>query len=200
MALISIEQLEDDVQLGLWRIEEAVADFDIPVCHEMLQAFHSDARKLERLATHALLHAMTGDGTLLIRHLPSGKPLLTGWNISVSHTRGYAALMLSRSKRVAVDIERLSRRVERIAPRFLRSDEQASDWKSMLLHWSMKETAYKYYSKQELQYADMRVQGAEPLAPVGTATLENLRQGTLLPIAYRFQPDSVLTYARTPNY
>ena len=45
------------------------------------------------------------------------KPFLNGYELNISHTRGYAVLMLSEKERVAVDIEQRSDRVKRIASR-----------------------------------------------------------------------------------
>ena len=61
----------------------------------------------------------------MIGHAASGQPLLRGYHVGVTHTKGYAALMLSKSCDVACDIEHFSDRVERIKSKFLRKDEKA---------------------------------------------------------------------------
>ena len=47
----------------------------------------------------------------MIGHAASGQPLLRGYHVGVTHTKGYAALMLSKSCDVACDIEHFSDRV-----------------------------------------------------------------------------------------
>ena len=54
---------------------------------------------------HALIHIMTGDGNLVVSHNKDGRPFIDGWHVSISHTRGYAAVILSRQHDVSVDIQ-----------------------------------------------------------------------------------------------
>ena len=78
-----------------------------------LEHYRSDVRKLEKLAVHALLQEMTGLSNPIINHNPDGRPIFEGWEISVSHTRGMAAVILrenddnniSSLSPVAIDIE-----------------------------------------------------------------------------------------------
>ncbi len=52
---------------------------------------------------------------------------IEGYHISISHTLGYVAVILSRDYEVGVDIEYVSDRVNRISSRFLRDDEVFAD-------------------------------------------------------------------------
>lgn len=193
MSLISIEQLAADVQLGLWRIDEAEADIDFARYPDLLQV-HSSARRLEKFAVRSLLRYMTGNEQLALRHLPSRKPIVEGWNLSLSHTRGYAAAILSRHCRVAVDIEYMSPRVSRVAGKFIRPDEQAPTLIHQLVNWSAKETVYKYFSDHDLQYFDMRLHAFVPVAE-GQVVVDNLPHQCVLPVSYRQNDAFVLTYA-----
>lgn len=58
---------------------------------------------------------------------------------------------------VAIDIEYISDRVSRIISRFLRPDEEASTLFQQLVCWCAKETAYKFFSSQHLEFLDMRI-------------------------------------------
>ena len=106
---------------------------------------------------------------------------------------GYAALMLSHEKNVAVDIEYVSDRVERIAGRFMRDDETATCTLSRLIHWCVKETVYKYFSGQNLGYHDIRLH-AFRLSKEGSVIADNLRDSTESAVAYRVRDGYVLTY------
>ena len=99
-----------------------------------------------------------------ITHNEAGKPLFRGYHISVSHTKGYAALILSKNQEVAVDIEYFSDRVERIASKFLRKDEKAEDLDAKLVHWCAKETVFKLFSEEKLMFEDMRVKPFDTMA------------------------------------
>lgn len=179
MPLIEIRQLTPQTRLGLWRMEDAA----------------EKPRQRERQAEQELLLAMTGDSQLSIGHEPSGKPVLNApLLISISHTRGYVSMLLSSGERVGVDIEFRSDRVERIASRFIRPDEQAPTVMDKLLLWSAKETVYKLFSEDRLMFFDMQT------LSIGNHVLrmQNLKQNKVVDVYYEFTDDYVLTYATAP--
>lgn len=192
MPLISIETIASGAQLGLWLIEESVDELlkCYPSLSSEVSSYRSDARKLEKLAVYSLLFMMTGDTTLRISHNEAGKPFVNGWNISISHTKGYAAVILSKDKNVAIDIEHISPRVCKIADRFVRSDEDAPTIESLLLHWSAKETIYKYFSESNLHFFDMRIHDIKEKE----LWVDNLKDSAKVMVTYRFSPDYVLTF------
>lgn len=187
MPLIDIRQLSPGVRLGLWAITEPA---DTP-------------RLRERQAVASLLTAMTGDDSLTIGHEESGKPFVCPPSsqaplpraISVSHTRGYAVLMLSDGVAVGVDIEYRSDRVERIAARFIRPDEEAVTTDDKLLVWSAKEAVYKLFSEEHLALFDMRTLSINP----GLLRMENLKRNIVVDVHYEFTDDYVLTYVLMPG-
>lgn len=164
MALLSIRHLGDDVNLGIWAIEETVEQLfeqyphlkDLKVYLD--EKYKNEGRKKEILAVRALLYEMTHEeSSKRISHEPSGKPLLKGYFISISHTKGYAAVIMSKTRNVAVDIEYVSDRVSKIVDKFIRSDEDSSTIEVQLKNWCAKETVYKYFSEEDLQYSEMRL-------------------------------------------
>jgi 4'-phosphopantetheinyl transferase EntD len=164
MALLSIRHLWDDVNLGIWAIEETVEQLfeqyphlkDLKVYLD--EKYKNEGRKKEILAIRALLYEMTHEeSSKRISHEPSGKPLLKGYFISISHTKGYAAVIMSKTRNVAVDIEYVSDRVSKIVDKFIRSDEDSSTIEVQLKNWCAKETVYKYFSEEDLQYSEMRL-------------------------------------------
>ena len=88
-----------------------------------------------------------------------GKPSLGDHSffISISHTKGYVAVILSPIAPVGIDIEQYGHRVKRVYDRFIRPDEQVEPywgdvtW-SMLLHWSAKETIFKSMENAGREY------------------------------------------------
>ena len=198
MALINIRELQPGVQMGLWQITESVDDFyaDYPFLQKyktaLTEKYRNDGRKLEFLAIHALLHEMVGDGK--IDHLPSGKPILKGWHVSLSHTKGFAALILSRTHEVGVDIEYYSDRVERIVSKFMRKDEKASNLDELLVHWCSKETVYKLFSEDNLEYSQMRVKPFSSMSDWG-CMVENLKAKKTVWVDFELTMEFVLTYA-----
>ena len=192
MPLLEIRQLSPYTHLGLWRMDDG-APGETP-------------RQAERRNVQQLLNAMMGGGgtsDFVVGHEQSGKPFvavrtpaagdvsLPGWRVSISHTRGFAAVLLSARELVGVDIERRSDRVERIAPRFIRPDEAAGDTDRKLLLWSAKETVYKLFSEDNLLFFDMR---STPI-DAGRLQVENLKRHIAVDVHYEFTDGYVLTFA-----
>ena len=130
----------------------------------------------------------------MIGHAASGQPLLRGYHVGVTHTKGYAALMLSKSCDVACDIEHFSDRVERIKSKFLRKDEKADDLDSLLVHWCGKETVYKLFPEDNLQFSQMRV-GPFSTMSDWACEVENMKCGEKVRVDFELTMQFVLTYA-----
>lgn len=130
----------------------------------------------------------------MIGHAASGQPLLRGYHVGVTHTKGYAALMLSKSCDVACDIEHFSDRVERIKSKFLRKDEKADDLDSLLVHWCSKETVYKLFPEDNLQFSQMRV-GPFSTMSDWVCEVENMKRGEKVRVDFELTMQFVLTYA-----
>ena len=200
MSLLSIEEISSDVRLGLWKMDEKSEDDFLciegmaDIIPDIVSKYRSESRRREKLSVYALLFTMTGDGSLQIHHEESGKPFVDGWKISVSHTKGYATLILSRNTNVAVDIEYMSDRVERIVERFIRPDEPMNGQKQHLINWSAKETMYKYFSEEDLQYFDMRVHAFEDNEE-GTLVVDDLKRTKTLEVRYKVTKEYVITYS-----
>ena len=200
MALFSLYQVSTDVRLGLWRMDETPGQLlgKYPFLQSEVEQFRNDGRKLERLSVYALLFEMTGNEQLRIGHDPSGRPSIESYQVSISHTKGYAALILSKQSRVAVDVETVSDRVGRIAKRFIRPDEVAADIQTMLVNWSAKETVFKYFSDvRRLDYFDMRLHPCDfsSAGEGGDVEVDNIPDNCAVKVHVRCHPDFVLTYA-----
>lgn len=130
----------------------------------------------------------------MIGHAASGQPLLRGYHVGVTHTKGYAALMLSKSCDVACDIEHFSDRVERIKSKFLRKDEMADDLDSLLVHWCGKETVYKLFPEDNLLFSQMRV-GPFSTMSDWACEVENMKRGEKVRVDFELTMQFVITYA-----
>lgn len=197
MPVVYIKEVAPDVKLGLWKMEETALQFlsdssDMSKLFDVeISAYKSEVRRLEKLAVYSLLWKMT-NSKVFVSHNEDGKPIVDGYNISISHTRGYASVILSKLKNVAVDIEYYSDRVARIADKFIREDEIATDIASQLINWSAKETVYKYFSEQNLQYFDMKLIPFEEFE--NTKRVLNLKTSSYLDVYYELNNEYVLTY------
>jgi phosphopantetheinyl transferase len=193
MPLFRDTLLAHDVRLGLWLISENVDELPEPVNTD-LSHIRSLSHRREVKAVYALLAAMMGRDDLTIEHDAAGQPLLHGWNLSISHTRGWAAIILSRHHGVGIDIEYRSDRVSRVADRFIRPDEQRDTLAEQLICWSTKETVYKLLSEENLQYFEMRLSPYLP-STAGSIEVDDLKQHQKVEVNYEINDNFVLTWA-----
>ena len=209
MAVVNIREVYPGVSLGLWQMDESPEQlFDLyphllPYCSSLDDKYKNDGRKLEFLAIRALMYEMlrvNGASKGLLSHAGDfthngqGKPLFRGYHVSISHTKGYAALILSKKSEVAVDIEYMSDRVERIASKFLRKDERADSLDAKLVHWCAKETVFKLFSEENLLFEDMRVKPFDTMSD-WACDVENLKSGKTARVDFELAMDFVLTYS-----
>lgn len=209
MAVVNIREVYPGVSLGLWQMDESPEQlFDLyphllPYRSSLDDKYKNDGRKHEFLAIRALMYEMlrvNGASKGLLSHAGDfthngqGKPLFRGYHVSISHTKGYAALILSKKSEVAVDIEYMSDRVERIASKFLRKDERADSLDAKLVHWCAKETVFKLFSEENLLFEDMRVKPFDTMAD-WACDVENLKSGKTARVDFELAMDFVLTYS-----
>ena len=88
-----------------------------------------------------------------------GKPHLIGLpgSISLSHTGGWAAAVLHRSRPVGIDIEPVRDQFRRVVPRVLSADEIThadGDAGRLAVYWCAKEALYKLYGKRNLTFRE----------------------------------------------
>ena len=209
MAVVNIREVYPGVSLGLWQMDESPEQlFDLyphllPYRSSLDDKYKNDGRKLEFLVIRALMYEMlrvNGASKGLLSHAGDfthngqGKPLFRGYHVSISHTKGYAALILLKKSEVAVDIEYMSDRVERIASKFLRKDERADSLDAKLVHWCAKETVFKLFSEENLLFEDMRVKPFDTMAD-WACDVENLKSGKTARVDFELAMDFVLTYS-----
>lgn len=192
---------------GIWKIEESVdkllkqlpnSESNLPE----LATISSEKRKREWLAIRLLLREVINEN-LEIQYLPNGKPLLeeSDWNISISHTTGYGAILLSKHTHVGIDIEQISARPRNIQTRFLSEKELAMSNKEddlffPLIAWSAKETAFKMLGMEGVDFRGHFQILPFSLDKEGTLEIIETRsaqQGICL-INYQITDDYVWTY------
>jgi 4'-phosphopantetheinyl transferase len=167
MAIAYRKQVDDDTEFALWRIEEEAATLykQLQLNEEekaYVDLLANGKRHLHWLSTRVLLRTMLDTSEYIDCKIDShGKPYLVNlpYHISLSHSFNYAAVMISKTRPVGIDIEQIKQKVERIAPRFLRPEEQeAIDAGRKIEHlyvcWCAKEAVYKCYGQKEVSFLD----------------------------------------------
>lgn len=143
------------IHLAVWKIEESEEEMLAQMsscCRESMLHFSAKSRRLEWLSVRLLLKTMLGRYTE-ISYYSWGKPYLADSSnrISISHTRGYSAVILGKEQDLGVDIEYADARVGRIMKTFISEEEVAFIDKvnpvpQALICWCAKETLFKMIS------------------------------------------------------
>ena len=159
MPLISRNEY-DAYSIALWNVDEDEGTLLSMISNrdeysDELQKIKSAFRRKEWLAVRVLLDSMAKGEK--IEYRASGSPYLKSgnYNISISHTASFVSIILSKDKRVAIDIEKYGERVAKVISKFVSEYEQITSYRgnefwSMLLHWSAKETAFKMIDTQNV--------------------------------------------------
>ena len=174
MGVIVKNDLEQDCRLGIWEITEDFDELRSKLSLESeevktLEGFRNQSRKLEWLSVRTLINEMTGKNSRIIYN-EDRKPFLleNSSHISISHSRDYTSILLSRFKRVGVDLEYMSHRISGIADRFINSNERITDSRERLryhlyIHWCAKEALYKICDKKFINFKqNLTIQPFEP--------------------------------------
>lgn len=167
MAIAYRQQVDDDTEFAIWKIEEQADELysklqlnDAEKAY--VDALSSGKRHLHWLGTRVLLREMLHTDQYIDCRVDShGKPYLFNlpYQISLSHSFDYAAVMVSKSRPVGIDIEQIKQKVERIAHKFMRPEELAfiSDQtkiEQLYVCWCAKEAVYKCYGQKEVSFSD----------------------------------------------
>lgn len=157
MPLLITNNIASDTIVGVWRMdetEEQLLDLHPSIaCYldELNSRYGAPKRRLEWLTVRALMAAMFPTDTPLITYASDGRPLISSNGcISISHTKGYVALMVAESGRVGVDIERRGRSIAHLRHHILRQNENADGEDDLLTRWCAKETIYKMFPDDHL--------------------------------------------------
>lgn len=205
--LIRKEFTDKGCLLGIWKItetrDELLAMLSLKnqeEAHQYLSNIRSNRRVREWLSTRLLLQLLTNDDKT-ISHTNQGQPFLldNSYQISISHSKHYAVVLLHKDKKVGVDIENYSDRILKVEKRFI-SENEYIDPKNrvlhLILHWCVKETLYKLMSSTEIAFKKhlhvhpFQIQGKGLIKASETFTEENVS----FDVFYEVTPDFVLTW------
>ncbi|MCC8171571.1 MAG: 4'-phosphopantetheinyl transferase superfamily protein [Parabacteroides sp.] len=192
---------------GIWKIEETDTELLCMLDNRewyapRLETMPALQRRREWLAARVLLKTLLGK-EVQVAYTETGRPYCPGepYAVSISHTRGYAAVCVTTGFSPGIDIEYRSDRVKKVATRFLDETElrQISpecDMLSLQLYWSAKETVFKALGQPEVDFRrHIRIRPFRP-AGAGVFLAEETRTcpGHIYRIRYEVTDAYVLTY------
>jgi phosphopantetheinyl transferase len=181
MPIFFQQDIDESTKLAVWKIGEDENFFlqHVPLQREITHPH----KRLQHLAGRYLLQYLFPDFPInLIKIADTRKPYLEdeAYHFSISHCSSYAAAIVSKGKRVGVDIEVPSLKVEKIMHKFLHEEEERSfHFKlqaaseneevdnrddnlkpqnpnpKLTLLWSCKEAVFKWWSYGNVDFSEM---------------------------------------------
>lgn len=156
---------EEKCTVAIWQIAESEDELMAPLPNgqelltEARARFKAVGRRLEWLAVRRLMYEV-GIGSPIAYH-PSGRPCLVNdaRHISISHTRGYAAVAIREDAPVGLDIEQLTQKVCRVQHKFLSHEEklflllEKKNVEALHLIWTAKEAMFKLVDREGIDFA-----------------------------------------------
>ncbi len=174
MSLILKETFQDDCLFGIWEIQETYDELLsqihlFPGEKERLMGFGSEARQIEFLSVRVLLKNLIGVSGPIVYN-DQRKPYLhqSDFRLSISHSRTLTAIMISKSKKIGLDLEYMSHKISEIEHRFINDDEYITDIPEkrryhLYIHWCAKEALYKLCDKQDISFKkNLTIEPFEP--------------------------------------
>ena len=154
--------------LAVWKIDESKEDL-LHLIDERLHEISKpkdvhDSVGKHWLASRALLLQIFDKHKVEVHKDVNNKPSLIvdgkPYFIAITHSYDYAAVMISDTHEVGLDLERIDTRIGRVAHKFINEEEQIYISKVpsedlncfQTIIWSAKETMYKIYGKKELDF------------------------------------------------
>lgn len=189
-------EMESDIDENHWK--GLLSDADA----ERFKHFKNPRKKLEFLNTRAALHQLT-EGNIDLSYSDRGAPQLKGFRgVSISHNKEFAAVIVSREHKVAIDLEAFRPQMLKLAQRYLSEQEVHSlsaynKEELCLAYWSAKETLIKIEDDPGLDLRDsIRI---SPFAYRSTGISKGLirKNGKLksYPLFFKFEPSFCLCFS-----
>ncbi|MDR1379949.1 MAG: 4'-phosphopantetheinyl transferase superfamily protein [Tannerella sp.] len=157
-------------RMGIWKITESWEELleslvNKDVYYSGMMEISSGNRRREWLAVRLLLQHLSGHEAR-IGYRGNGSPFLPGsaCNISISHTKGFAAILLSENKNPGIDMEYRSERAWKLRGKYMNENE----WNRMMslpdngnvataiatVCWCAKETAFKILGETGVDFSE----------------------------------------------
>ena len=142
--------------MGVWQITEAVDELEQKLVLTdaeklVLDSYRHENRKKQWLSYRVLINELQ-DELLQVHYTDFGKPYLKNEmkrkHISITHSGEYSAVLINPVASVGIDIEKISKRIDRVSSKFLSEPEiEFLDKDNFLEHlticWTAKEAMFK---------------------------------------------------------
>ncbi|SFE23785.1 4'-phosphopantetheinyl transferase family protein [Thermophagus xiamenensis] len=211
MAIVFEQTNNNSTRIAVWEIsenEEELLNLLPPLENKeekFLQNISNASRRKEWLASRVLIYQLTGLYPA-IGYNESGQPYLINScdNLTISHTKGYAAIGLSQKTIPGIDIEYPSDRIRKVSDRFLNTAEQQFIQEQYFdiqlgLIWCAKEAVYKAAGHPGISFKEQII--VSPFIPHNSqgsfvATFHSQNQTQPFSLNYHLTKDYYLVWTK----
>jgi len=162
MPFIYQQNINETRHLAIWSIQEPLSFFETDV--QLAVGIQNEERKIQHLAVRLLLKLMMPEANLNEMVMAdNGKPYIQGvpFHFSFSHCKGLAAVAVSGSDSIGIDIEILHPRILKVAHKFLNEMEkelivnlsEEEQLKQLSFFWASKEAMYKQHEQLGIDFS-----------------------------------------------
>jgi phosphopantetheinyl transferase (holo-ACP synthase) len=197
------EKISDIGEVYVWEVtetEEMLLSLrtlsESEIAH--LQLLKNQQKRLHWLAYRVLLGEVLGND-FEINYLEDGKPELIRPKkfLSVSHSKEFAAVFLSDTHTVGIDIEKISDRIQKVYSKFLNETEQKnsnlSDSDLLHFYWGAKEAVYKLFHQHRLLFSEqIHISSINLEKQTAIATVKTAIFQATVPLVFRKIDDYML--------
>ena len=141
---------KEKFQIGIWEITETLDELKKLINNLCTKKYKSTKRTKEVIINNILVNKLLPNSK--IRYNDYGAPYLNNKNISISHTKELACVMIS-SLNVGVDIEKISNRPLQLASKFIcNKNKYLLTKKKAVITWCLKEAIFKWFEKGNISF------------------------------------------------
>ncbi|MFH2143088.1 MAG: hypothetical protein ABIJ97_11730 [Bacteroidota bacterium] len=162
MPLLDIKTIDKSSFLGLWDIKRQSDELILAgdFSKEEILFFNSiknERVKAQKICVRMLVKEILGYPKHIV-YDKRGKPFFEdkSFNISISHSKNMAGVLISKNQIPGIDIEYIDNRIEKVVDKFLGKSEQMDIVKNrlikLILYWNAKEVIYKVCSEKMLNF------------------------------------------------
>ena len=180
MPIVLHKIVDAATEFAVWKIEEPAhllySKLQLDESEKSIyQSLSNGKRELHWLGSRVLLRTLINTQDFIKTGIDEhNKPFLVNFPhfFSLSHSFDYAAVMISQTDRVGIDIEEIKEKIERVVNKFLSEQEQAFIDSTQRIHhlyacWAAKEALYKMYGKKGLNFIEGITLDAFPYSTEG---------------------------------
>mgnify|MGYP002518262656 CR=1 FL=1 len=173
--------LKNKAEISVWHVTETEDELramtSVPTDEmEEINFIRSESQRKQKLAVRALLNEVFEE-KMYLNHHDNGKPYLENsvYNISITHTDNFVAIITHDEEDLGIDVESLDRDFSAVEKKAL-SEEEIEDLdedkrnEQLAIYWCAKEAIYKRMSQTRVDFAEQIE--VEKFRPKGEGELE----------------------------